>query len=603
MKIKYLKTIIRVSVGIFLLNSFISCKDDETLELDESNCNEIITIPSSNAPFSDDLEDNEPFSKLTGKWTSIREDGAREFIVRTNQGNNFAEMSSFNSGEKNETWLISPMLDFSTMVDKNMSFTLADALQNGNPLKLIYSTSYDGSQCPDEFSWTEIGSTQIASLINNSENDDFVFEATGDIDLSEIEENAVIAFKYQGSSNGIITKIQLDNIRIGQSLAFVPTVEITGILEVRETLTANYSPLIDVVGNPISVNYQWVKADDIEGTNLEFISGATNEMYTLTNLDSGKFFTVIASANGQDVFATVVGPVTGMNTPPEAEVSILGIPEVGEVLTADTSGSSDIDGDPLTYTYQWYRADDIGGTNAVEIIGEINETYTVVASDLGSFISVKVVANDGELDSLDAIADYVGIAYSKNLFISEIADPNNNTRGRYVELFNSGTSDLDLAGWKIIRYTNGGTTPSAEEHILVGTIIANSTFVIGKVSDPTTTTDDFESIFGFAPDQAADPHSDGTTNKVVTPIDSNGDDQILLIAPDGSTMDIFGVIGEDGTGTAHEFEDGKAVRLTAITQSNPIWDAAEWEVYNDSGGNGTINSPQNAPSDFTPGVR
>ena len=192
---------------------------------------------------------------------------------------------------------------------------------------------------------------------------------------------------------------------------------------------------------------------------------------------------------------------------------------------------------------------------------------------------------------------------SNNLFISEIADPNNNTRGRFVELFNSATVDIDLTGWTIIRYTNDGTTPSAEIHHLVGSITANSTFVVGKVSDASTTTDDFISIFGFAPDQAADPHSDGTTNKVVTPIDSNGDDQILLIAPDGSTKDIFGVIGEDGSGTAHEFEDGKAVRKMTVTQSNPVWDTSEWDVYNDSGGNGTINDPQDAPADFTPGVR
>ena len=602
-KFKYLRLVIGVVISTFFINSFISCDDDDAIDLVAAVCNDPVSIPTDTSPFSDDFEDNEPFSRLTGKWTSIIEQGNREFIVKTNQGNNFIEMTSFNSNESNKTWLISSIYDFDIMRDKNMSFTLADALQNGNPLKLMYSNNYDGSSCPNAFSWTEFGADQITVLINNSENDDFNFESTEDIDLSGITGTGVVAFVYEGSASGINTKIQIDDIILGQSKAFLPMVTISGLLEVRELLTANYSPLIDIDGNPVTVTYQWVKADDIDGTNLVFVSGATNETYTISSLDSGKFFTVIATANGVDTFAPVVGPATGSNTPPVAVVTINGIPEANEILTADTNGSSDIDGDTLTYTYQWYRSDNSSGSSAVEITGETTETYTVKVSDLGKFISVKVVANDGELDSLDAFAPYIGVTHSNNLFISEIADPNNNTRGRFVELFNSATVDIDLTGWTIIRYTNDGTTPSAEIHHLVGAITANSTFVVGKVSDSSTTTDDFISIFGFAPDQAADPHSDGTTNKVVTPIDSNGDDQILLIAPDGSTKDIFGVIGEDGSGTAHEFEDGKAVRKMTVTQSNPVWDASEWDVYNDSGGNGTINDPQDAPADFTPGVR
>ena len=42
------------------------------------------------------------------------------------------------------------------------------------------------------------------------------------------------------------------------------------------------------------------------------------------------------------------------------------------------------------------------------------------------------------------------------------------------------------------------------------------------------------------------------------PADSNGDDNIALLAPDGSIIDMFGVPGVDGTGTGHEFEDGRA---------------------------------------------
>ena len=71
----------------------------------------------------------------------------------------------------------------------------------------------------------------------------------------------------------------------------------------------------------------------------------------------------------------------------------------------------------------------------------------------------------------------------------------------------------------------------------------------------------------------------------------------------GTLIDIFGVPGEDGSGTSHEFEDGKALRDLNVTQGNPIYDTSEWIIYNDTGAEGTINMPQQAPNDFNPGVR
>jgi hypothetical protein len=57
------------------------------------------------------------------------------------------------------------------------------------------------------------------------------------------------------------------------------------------------------------------------------------------------------------------------------------------------------------------------------------------------------------------------------------------------------------------------------------------------------------------------------------------------------------VAGEDGTGTGHEFEDGRAERADFVCSGNPTWDATEWNVDNDSGGG---NGNQYAPEGFDP---
>jgi hypothetical protein len=75
-----------------------------------------------------------------------------------------------------------------------------------------------------------------------------------------------------------------------------------------------------------------------------------------------------------------------------------------------------------------------------------------------------------------------------------------------------------------------------------------------------------------------------------------------LVDPFGQLIDIFGVIGEDGSGTSHEFEDGRAFRKNEVSMANRVFTISEWVVYNDTGASGTINQPQNAPGDFTPGL-
>lgn len=177
---------------------------------------------------------------------------------------------------------------------------------------------------------------------------------------------------------------------------------------------------------------------------------------------------------------------------------------------------------------------------------------------------------------------------SSAIFISELADPNNNTGARFVELYNAGNEPLSLKGWQLQRYTNANNELSSSIDLSDILINAESTLVIS----PDAT--EFELVYGFAPDVVVGVNS---------PADSNGDDNLALVDPFGDIVDIFGLIGEDGSGTNHEFEDGRAVRNSNIIEANSTYTFSEWTIYNDSGDSDTINQVQNAPDDFTPGVR
>lgn len=177
---------------------------------------------------------------------------------------------------------------------------------------------------------------------------------------------------------------------------------------------------------------------------------------------------------------------------------------------------------------------------------------------------------------------------SKNIFFSELADPDNNSDARFVEIYNAALAPLSLKGWQILRYTNDSETVSSSINLSEYTIDGESTLLLSP--NPLV----FEQVYGFLPDVDAGTNS---------PADSNGDDNLVLLDPFGTVIDVFGVPGEDGTGTNHEFEDGRAQRKLEIMEGTTVYQFSQWEIFNDTGGSGTINEPQNAPDDFTPGIR
>ncbi|WP_340199640.1 DUF5689 domain-containing protein [Ascidiimonas sp. W6] len=218
-------------------------------------------------------------------------------------------------------------------------------------------------------------------------------------------------------------------------------------------------------------------------------------------------------------------------------------------------------------------------------VPETNGTIKGILSTNGN--PVLRIRSTSDFESLDPY-QLCYINDSNEVFISELADPNNNADARFVELFNAGEVDVLLDGWKLLRYTNENIEVSSQIDLSGYRIKGGETFIIS----PNATV--FEAVYGFIPDVAASSNS---------PADSNGDDNLVLLNSQNEIIDIFGIIGEDGSGTNHEFEDGRAYRKLTVVKGNVSYSFQEWDIYNDTGANGTVNQPQNAPEDFSPGVR
>ena len=164
------------------------------------------------------------------------------------------------------------------------------------------------------------------------------------------------------------------------------------------------------------------------------------------------------------------------------------------------------------------------------------------------------------------------------ILITEIADPENNTEARFVELYNAGTESISLQGWKLQKYINGSELVSVTGLVLSGILKPKSFYILSAI--------EFENTYGI------------TTNIYSTYISGNGDDVYELVDSDGKTQDIYGIIGEDGSGKNWEYTDGQAQRKIEIGKPNAVFDSNEWIIFSKATGN-----PRTAPFDFNPKTR
>ena len=164
---------------------------------------------------------------------------------------------------------------------------------------------------------------------------------------------------------------------------------ITGTVQVGETLTADTSGIGDDDGlTNAAVAYQWL-ADGAD------IQDATDSSYTLAEADEGKAISVKVSftddaGNAETLTSAATAAVEARpNSPATGEPNINGTAQVGETLTADTSGIADDDGlDNASFSYQWLADDS-------NISGATGETYTLADADVGKAVSVTVSFTDG----------------------------------------------------------------------------------------------------------------------------------------------------------------------------------------------------------------
>lgn len=240
---------------------------------------------------------NESFNEGLGVFTAYNVYGEQEWHQASYQNTTYANMNGYasNVNNANEDWLISPAVEIAsnTWAELSMEFRTATKF-NGEPLTVWYSTNYDGTGDPNNFSWTNISDAFEFS------DDNYTWVESGRFVMPDpTPATYYFAFKYISTTEAAASWEVTD-------------VKVRGaeLLAVNENSIQNVSVYPNPAHDMVSFN---VKADaqvnvyDVTGRMVSSLSMTEGQgQYNVANLEKGVYFLNIRYNDGKTEVARFV---------------------------------------------------------------------------------------------------------------------------------------------------------------------------------------------------------------------------------------------------------------------------------------------------------
>ena len=201
--------------------------------------------------FDKDFDDS---SLSSGGWSQYSViDDAHYWEADSYYNDYFGKMSGYDDGAiENEDWLISPSFNANFLQNEILSFDNASGYYSQD-LELFYSDNYLGSGNPNNAVWNQI------TGFNLSTDDDWEWQSSGNIDLSDITGESIhLGFKYI-SSDSYADTWELDNILLTANIssnvnkiksnninAFCYPIPFSDKLEINYNASSNTNTLIEI---------------------------------------------------------------------------------------------------------------------------------------------------------------------------------------------------------------------------------------------------------------------------------------------------------------------------------------------------------------------
>ncbi len=278
--------------------------------------------------------------------------------------------------------------------------------------------------------------------------------------------------------------------------------EIIGIAQEGQTLSVADGP----DGTP---SYQWQRSRN--GVDWVNISDATGSNYIVSEADENDFLRVRASVRaGDGTITTASDPTRKVIDDSSLSVTITGVAQENQVLTANPTILGDEDDQGATVYYQWQSSSD--GYSWTDIRCATDSTYTATEADENHFIRVEAsfVDDTGQTVTADSdptcpviddasLAVTISGAAKEHQVLTAAPTITGDESDQYATVYYQWQTSSDGYCWADIRYATDSTytlTEADENHFIrvEASFVDDTGQTITADSDPTCSVIDDASL-------------------------------------------------------------------------------------------------------------
>ncbi len=243
---------------------------------------------------------------------------------------------------------------------------------------------------------------------------------------------------------------------------------------VNDTVTLDGSGSSDVDGDPLTFAWSFTS---VPAGSTATLSDPTAVMPTFTVDVAGTYVVQLIVNDGTVDSAPDDVVITTGNSPPVADAGPDQTVLVNDTVTLDGSGSSDVDGDPLTFAWS-FTSVPAGSTATLSDPTAVMPTFTV---DVAGTYVVQLIVNDGTVDSAP---DDVVITTGNSPPVADAGPDQTVLVNDTVTLDGSGSSDVDgdplTFAWSFTSVPAGSTATLSDPTAVMPTFTVDvaGTYVV-----------------------------------------------------------------------------------------------------------------------------
>jgi hypothetical protein len=206
-------------------------------------------------------------------WINSAQVGTRTWLGKEYSANKYAQGTSYNSGEANTFYLITPKLNVAGN-SETFSFDINVGYWTHNALTVLISTDFDGTEGGiSTATWTDI--TSNFTIPETPTSGYGTIATAGTMDISSYTGTPYIAFVYTGDGNtNLTTTIQVDNVVI----TGIPYV---GITNLSHNLTISPNPANSFLNITSGTTINEISVSNMIGQKVMTINNVNSKNYVL----------------------------------------------------------------------------------------------------------------------------------------------------------------------------------------------------------------------------------------------------------------------------------------------------------------------------------